>query len=367
MDIRTAITIVEKAQKPLSSLPVPVDDAFKAWFAGSKAVDRKGMPLLCFHGTLGDITAFDGERSNSKSKTGVPKNSFYFTAHPDVAASYAGQYTWMTGHKEWKDGGNVMPVYLSVKRPMKIDARGDSWNQIFYKDDDWNINDLAELARSKRYDGLIVKNVHDRGEGLSQPPSTTIVVFSPNQIKSAFNRGTWDAASDHIVEGAELMEQITAFHGSQMDNPEFRIGHTGENSHTFGHYDSTRHGVFFSNNPEFAAMYGSVKQYDLNINSTYVADRRRELIYDFVDTLDAFSEQERSIFLNARNIASGSWPLWHLFEDELGARFVAFMVGQGYDSMSFEEANENDDGDEIESTTIVVFDPGLVGPGKPTS
>lgn len=163
----------------------------------------------------------------------------------------------------------------------------------------------------------------------------------------------------------ELIEEtVRAYHGSSHPSQAFVLGHTGENSHTFGHYQSQRWGAFFTDNPEFAQIYGQVGAYDLNIQHTLnLKQDRGETIYQFMQTLDAFDGQgEREVYLDARNVLHGDWPYWHLFENELGKRFVAYLKEQGYDSVSFEEYNEDGDGEEHRSQTIVVLDPSLIQP-----
>jgi hypothetical protein len=162
----------------------------------------------------------------------------------------------------------------------------------------------------------------------------------------------------------ELIEAtVRAYHGSSNPAQAFVLGHTGENSHTFGHYQSQRWGVFFTDHPEFAKIYGQVGAYDLNLQHTldFKADRG-EVIYQFIKTLDAFSQDERPIWMDAKNVLHGDWSYWHLFENELGKRFVAYFKEQGYDSATFEEYNEDDHGEEHRSQTIVVLDPSLIKP-----
>jgi hypothetical protein len=44
----------------------------------------------------------------------------------------------------------------------------------------------------------------------------------------------------------EILESVIAYHGTKTPNSRFKSTHTGNNSHTFGAYNSTRYGVFFS-------------------------------------------------------------------------------------------------------------------------
>jgi hypothetical protein len=201
----------------------PMDNPnFRQWFGLSKIVDRKGNPMPVYHGSVSSFSSFDGEKSNSKSKTGVPKNAFLFSTSPDNAASYAGQFTWMTGHKDYREGGNVVPVYLKIVKPLTINARGDDWNNIRFKDDDWDINHIIAYAQRKGYDGLVVKNVIDTGEGMSVK-ATTIVAFGPQQIKSVFNTQFSDSVHlsekvdddelDEMAQPTETMRQQRYYHG----------------------------------------------------------------------------------------------------------------------------------------------------------
>ena len=108
-DIRRWMTLCEAAQeKPLdrirkkSSASPPDTQAFKRWFGASKVVDRQGKPLVCYHGTHQNFTAFD----NSVGHTGL----IFFSANPRMAGGYSA--TIQNG-----EGGNIIPVYLRILKP----------------------------------------------------------------------------------------------------------------------------------------------------------------------------------------------------------------------------------------------------------
>lgn len=224
-----------------------VRENFAQWFGTSKATDKAGTPLRLYHGTTATFDEFDPESSNRNTKTYVPNSCFFFTSSQEVACSYAGQKTpvldsrlpteelynhWlgllkrhgpvglaMDFHnqhsvpceKEYKTGANVLAVYLRIKKPLKVNAKGESWNNIRFGNDDWSINDLVDHARQKGYDGLCVRNVHDRQEGKG-PVSDVYAVFSPNHIKSALgNSGLYlpDSASMDDQEAAEKLRLAT--------------------------------------------------------------------------------------------------------------------------------------------------------------
>ncbi len=79
----------------------------------SQVLDANGEPQVVYHGTVADITQFDPRKS------GIGK-SFFFSADPSFASSPA-----YTGSS--RSGGNVMPVFLNIRNPYRID-RKESYN-----------------------------------------------------------------------------------------------------------------------------------------------------------------------------------------------------------------------------------------------
>jgi hypothetical protein len=227
---------VNSLGRPITGNP----DAFWAWFGKSKVKDRKGRPLVVFHGTDSDFSKFDPEMSNTGAGTGVPKGAFVFSDHTGVASSYAAiefdRHGWRdpkitdafrdliksgaswdeqlaflekhpAGYDEFKEGGNVMPCYLRIEKPLVVDAKGWHWHEIYYQPkgyrspEPFTTNELAALAKEEGYDGLIVKNVKDVHKGPTHV-GTTFFVFSPNQIKSALSNAGYSRDSDEIHEEA---------------------------------------------------------------------------------------------------------------------------------------------------------------------
>lgn len=153
-------------------------------------------------------------------------------------------------------------------------------------------------------------------------------------------------------------DTVVAYHGSKQQDVVFEPTHLGDNSHTFGNYQSKRTGVFFSDNPEFSAMYGTVQQYRLNLTNT--ATDLLELAYRASMTLDAFHPDQRPLWIDVVGITRSSGREWQLFDDEVGDFFVPWLIEQGYDSAQFVEYNEDDHGQEHRSVTTVVFDPSRI-------
>ena len=193
--------------------------AFKEWFGdwenypdnASKVVNEKtGEPLVVYHGTAGDFEIFDKSRSNSKSNTGVPEGVFFFTDNPEVASSYTVKYEGDFG-TSYLNGSNVMPLFLNIRKPLKVSAKGANWNSILYKGEEHTTNTLAETARRNgKNDGVQINRVKDRGRGsVKAKHATSFAVFNPNQIKSATgNSGAFSADNDSILFQSSVVNEL---------------------------------------------------------------------------------------------------------------------------------------------------------------
>ena len=168
-----------RASKMTSTDDVLSSPSFKKWFKGSQVKDKDGKPLVVYHGTGKSFDEFD------KSKLyGDGIGGFYFTSDPNLASDYAESFL-----KEDSEiimtpagggrmlGGNVIPVYLQMNKPYYIDYKVDLIGPTPEKIKKW---------RSEGYDGII-----DEKYNIYQ-------VFEPTQIKSIFNKGTFNPHDPRI-------------------------------------------------------------------------------------------------------------------------------------------------------------------------
>jgi len=217
----------------------------------SKVVDANGRPLVVYHGTTEkfNVFNFDKVRTNGTSE-GV---GFYFTDNFGIAEGYS------------RDTGNVIPVYLSIKKPIDMQQRlitNSQLAEIFRR-----INALSE-QNGADFNGAGLSNYGDIGtDGVAKiikeavaleagadtdldlissignggaidwqsllkivmdvtgydgvithwehttPPSNVFVVFSSEQIKSATdNNGDFDPNNPNILyqqAGEDLQPDIT--------------------------------------------------------------------------------------------------------------------------------------------------------------
>jgi hypothetical protein len=165
---------------------------FKKWFGDSKVVDAEGKPLVVYHGT-----GRPGFTQFMRGQGGY----VYFTPDQDYANRFAG------------NTGGVYPSYLSMKKPLDLTHFGDGgvdglrlrdylrdklgidlsgiefkpssvpvYNHVKHDALKWRLEDHG-------YDGLVIK----------ESGSTAYLAFQPEQIKSVFNRGTFDANDPRIL------------------------------------------------------------------------------------------------------------------------------------------------------------------------
>ncbi len=135
-----------------SSVSAPTaTQAFKQWFGDSRVVDGNGGPLVLYHGTDANFTAFDARSWEGGA---------FFTTNRTGAQQY---------------GSKVMSVYLSIENPLEVSPY------------DWHAGTLPddEAVKADGYDGYVIRN-HDIGVEDGQPfVGDTYVAFSPTQVKSA--------------------------------------------------------------------------------------------------------------------------------------------------------------------------------------
>lgn len=86
---------------------------FKRWFGDSKVVDADGKPMVVYHGSSADFSEFDHSFMYKGEGASQSGSGFYFTTSRESASGYTGL----------REGSNVMPVYLALKKPLHIDFR----------------------------------------------------------------------------------------------------------------------------------------------------------------------------------------------------------------------------------------------------
>jgi hypothetical protein len=213
---------------------------FKKWFGDSKVVDENGKPLVVYHNTDAKFSTFDKSKIGTKTDKGMHGRGFYFSNEKDQ--------TYMYGNRQ-------MPVYLTIKNPLRL-GRNGQFEDIHgygnakkgipsinsrsdyekYKDQLPSIEEITEMAKKDGYDGIIVKPLSGAKD--------EYIVFEPTQIKSVYNRGTFDTESPNIY-------YQPAYHGSAAKFDRFDVNFmgTGEGAQAHGW------GLYFAGTRETAEGY----------------------------------------------------------------------------------------------------------------
>ena len=171
---------------------------FKRWFGdwegdpknASKVVNPDtGEPMVVYRGGPTEDWQSGAEITEFRSSNG-PWAGF-FTNSSETASRFANAQYALTRHGGKPAG--VFPVYLSMQKPLEVDAGGKPARDfqidasVLGKPD----HPLRERMLNGDYDGLILRNTEDEGD--------VFVPLNPNQIKSATgNIGTFDASSGDI-------------------------------------------------------------------------------------------------------------------------------------------------------------------------
>lgn len=183
---------------------------FAEWFGDSKVVDAEGKPLVVYHGTSADIEEFAKTRDLG------------FHAGTDEQANNAR----FVGEGGGRTGANVMPLYMSIQNPISMRDL-NTWKPNFI------IDELHRIARTGDYPQLTEAAVNaiddarsaafDQGTpaeyeairnglkalgfdgvtygnlGEGEQTERSYIAFSPTQIKSVYNRGTFDPNDANIL------------------------------------------------------------------------------------------------------------------------------------------------------------------------
>lgn len=149
---------------------------FKAWFGDSAVVDAEGKPMVVYHGTNADFSAFDPGRSG-KANGLMFSRGIYLTANPEYAGAMA-----------QGDGSNLIPAYASLQNPAVFNSYAEA-NKV-------GSAEWKRIESGGKHDGVII---------MDQGAMSEVIAFHPEQIKSATgNRGTFDPHDPNILHQSGL-------------------------------------------------------------------------------------------------------------------------------------------------------------------
>ena len=145
----------------------------------TKVLDEYGEPLVVWHATPnGGFSVF-----NIRGKGNLGSIGAWFSSSRRAVEPY-----------QWnRDGPNpqAYPVFLDIRHPYVVDAKGADWTNINGRTTDSIAEDVFEgRLGDGSHDGVIIKNVKDGAE-----VANDYIIFQNTQVKSA-NRNNGDLSDD---------------------------------------------------------------------------------------------------------------------------------------------------------------------------
>lgn len=216
---------------------------FWRWFGDSAVADEQGRPLVVYHGTENNFSAFDKRLAGANTSHPTSRLGHYLSSSPEVAGFFVNakantqaetdaftasrnaarkvaksygfdDVTYMPVGSEqrkeadragkavyeemaYRNRAQIMPLYLSIKNPLTL-----TWDE-WFKAADWvsgtheeGLKEILEKAKSGGHDGLILPRQDGKNREYA---GDTYIAFEPTQIKSATgNRGIFDPANPDI-------------------------------------------------------------------------------------------------------------------------------------------------------------------------
>ena len=180
---------------------------FKRWSGGAPVVGRdakykfKTGEAVVVEGSHGSpdargLMGGDAQFKSQKELIGMGREQgvHWFTPSKQTAKSYADPRR-AFDYQNAEPG--VIDAYVLMRNPLVIDGEGKNWRDAQKVG---RTRDAIKTALEGGHDGLIVTNVKDDyNNDKKTKATTTYAVFSPTQIKSVFNRGTFDAKDPRIL------------------------------------------------------------------------------------------------------------------------------------------------------------------------
>lgn len=186
--------------------------AFKNWFGdwenspkdASKVVDKNGEPLVVYHGTLSkSIERFRKDMIGSRYS--YDESGFFFTDKESIAKDYS------TSEFDSAVKGDIIPVFLNIRKPIMADNRWAVKNGLGNA-----LKNMDSIEFWDNYQSFMLDEIEDKktdGAIINDGSSKMVVVFEPNQIKSATeNIGGFSSSNDAIRlrENSEDPHEINA-------------------------------------------------------------------------------------------------------------------------------------------------------------
>lgn len=224
------VNLTQDVTGPKAMLRTTVSESFQKWFGNSVVQNANGTPKVMYHGTAQDIEAFRPKQAGAIFVTGDPKFAESFSGlsedymirevlskmpkeqREDLfrKADKIAEKNGTSGNDELNNlvrqmlpsSANILPVYVSAQKP--FDYENSEHITELSKQIPLMGEDRADIMRgswgaieSKRIQDAI-KTAGFDGFYIREGGTKNLAVYEPSQIKSVFNKGTYDPADSRI-------------------------------------------------------------------------------------------------------------------------------------------------------------------------
>lgn len=196
---------------------------FWRWHADSKVVDAAGLPRVVYHGTIDAEGGFDVfDRTAGRYATharSINAIGSWFTSCAADADVFAGA----TNPERFAEGGQVLPVYLSVQKPFRVRDSAhltDLWRLHGGGDARLQNGDpdrFRAWAKTQGIDGFVMDA--RQIDAFAAPGSLFYVALEPTQVKSAL--GSSGAFSPKLASFADARPVPVAKRRAPDNEPSF--------------------------------------------------------------------------------------------------------------------------------------------------
>lgn len=167
---------------PLTGETLYSDTGKPSLFGSAVASAEANKPMRAYRGY--------GGRSEDEAFLYPERDMLFASSDPHTAATYANSAPNgdpVLSRYGISTQGAVAPLEMNFENPLRVDAQGSVWDQIPFNGKSWSTTDeIANLARERGHDGLILDNVRD-GIGTAGnylPPASTYVALKRGTVTS---------------------------------------------------------------------------------------------------------------------------------------------------------------------------------------
>ena len=124
-----------------------------------------------------------------------------------------GQYGLYSG------GGVLQSAKLDLSNSLQVDANGSMWNEIQFEGKKLTSDQIADIAKAKGFDSVVIANVKDGFTGMAMNETATVVaVFEDTKIKSA-DAVTYDNNGEAVPISQRFNQTVSSIRYSKSAAP----------------------------------------------------------------------------------------------------------------------------------------------------